>query len=82
MDGQAEDVVVVAQVEPLRVLQTVVDDGDSSHVVHHLPRLGVEQVVPAVKAPIPEDQETTPMRGGARGEGSKVRASLGFRRKD
>lgn len=53
VDGEAEDVVVVAEVKPLTVLQPVVDDGDGGHVVHHLPRLTVEQVVTTVKAPIP-----------------------------
>lgn len=53
MDGEAEDVVVVAEIKPLTVLQTVVDNGDGSHVVHHLPRLTVEQVVTTVEAPIP-----------------------------
>lgn len=53
VDGEAEDVVVVTEVESLTVLRPVVDDGDGSHVIHHLPRLTVEQVVTTVKAPIP-----------------------------
>lgn len=53
MDREAEDVVVVAEVEPLAVLQPVVDDSDGSHVVQHLARLAVEQVVTAVKASVP-----------------------------
>lgn len=53
MDGEAEDVVIVTQVKPLTVLQPVVDHGDGRHVVNHLPRLSVEQVVTAVKAAIP-----------------------------
>lgn len=51
--GQAEDVVVVAEVEPLAVLQPVVDDDHGGHVVHHLPCLSVEQVVATVEAPVP-----------------------------
>lgn len=53
VDGEAEYVIVVAEVEPLTVLQPVVDNGDGGHVIHHLPRLTVEQVVTTVKAPIP-----------------------------
>lgn len=55
MDSEAEDVIIVTKVEPLAVLQAIIDDGDSSHMIHHLSRLSVEQVVTAVKAPIPED---------------------------
>lgn len=50
--GEAEDVVVVAQVKPLTVLQPVVDDGHGGHVVHHLPRLAVEQVATAIEASV------------------------------
>lgn len=53
VDREAEDVIVVAEVKSLTVLQPVVDDGNSGHVVHHLPCLTVEQVVPTVKSPIP-----------------------------
>lgn len=55
MDSETEDVVIVTKVEPLTVLQAIIDDGNSSHMIHDLSRLGVEQVVTAVKAPIPED---------------------------
>lgn len=41
------------EVKPLAVLQPVVDDSDGGHVVHHLSRLTVEQVVTAVEAPVP-----------------------------
>lgn len=51
--GEAEDVVVVAEVKPLTVLQPVVNDGNGGHMVHHLPCLTVEQVVTTVKASIP-----------------------------
>lgn len=53
--GEAEDVVVMAEVKPLTMLHAVVDDSDGSHVVHHLPRLTVEQVVSTVEAPIPAE---------------------------
>lgn len=53
MDAEAEDVVVVAEVEALRVLLPVVDNGHSSDVINHLSCLCVEQVVPAVIAPVP-----------------------------
>lgn len=58
MDAQAQDVVVVAQVEALAVQLPVVDHAHSGHVVHHLAALGVEQVVPAVVTPIPERKRT------------------------
>ena len=50
--GQAEDVVVVAQVEPLGVLQPAVDHGHGGHVEDHVPRLAVEQVVATVEAAV------------------------------
>lgn len=53
MDCEAKDVVIVSEVEPLAVLQTVVDHANSSHVIDHLPRLTVVQVVTAVKAAVP-----------------------------
>lgn len=53
MDAEAEDVVVVAEVEALRVLLPVVDDGHGGDVINHLSCLRVEQVVPAVIAPVP-----------------------------
>ena len=55
--GEAEDVLVVAQVEPLAVLQAVVHHSDRSHVEQQLPCLAVEQVVPAVEAPVPEEPQ-------------------------
>lgn len=53
MDAEAEDVVVVAEVEPLRVLLPVVHNGHGGDVINHLSCLRVEQVVPAVIAPVP-----------------------------
>lgn len=51
--GQADDVIIVAQVKPLTVLLSVVDHAHRRHMVHHLPGLGVEQVVSAVVATVP-----------------------------
>lgn len=53
VNGEAEDVVIVSEVKPLAVLQAVVDHAHGGHVVDHLPRLAVVQVVPAVKAAVP-----------------------------
>lgn len=78
--SQAEDVVVVAEVEPLAVLQPVVDDGHGGHVVHNLPSLSVEQVVATVEAPVPAGstsvwcQRSQDHRG--RYEGRPERSSL------
>lgn len=59
MDGQAENVIVMPQVEPLRVLLSVVHHGNGGDVVHHFSGLCVEQVVPAVVAPVTEAQRVT-----------------------
>lgn len=56
MDGQAEDVVVVPQVQPLGVLLPVVHDSNCSDVVDHVSGLRVEQVVPTVVASVTEAQ--------------------------
>lgn len=63
MDSKTEDVVIVAHVEALSVLLSVVHDPDGSHVVHYLARLGIEQVAPAVVTPVAESKKscaTTP----------------------
>lgn len=52
MDRQTEDVIVMAHVEALGVLLSVVYDPYGSHVVHDLPGLGVEQVAPAIITPV------------------------------
>lgn len=57
VNGETEDVVIVAEVEPLAVLGSVVDDGDGGHVVQQLPSLTVEKVVTTVKASIAAKQE-------------------------
>lgn len=53
VNREAEDVVVVAKVKPLTVLQAVVYDSNGGNVVHDLPPLSVEEVVTTIKAPIP-----------------------------
>lgn len=52
MDSQTEDVVVMAHVEALGVLLSVVYDPYGSHVVHYLTGLGIEQVAPAIITPV------------------------------
>lgn len=52
MDSQAEDVIIVAHVEPLGILLSVVHNPNGSHVVDYLPGLSVEQVAPAVVASV------------------------------
>lgn len=59
MDSQAEDVIVMAHVEALGVLLSVVHDPYGSHVVHDLTRLGVEQVAPAIITSVAAKQTTT-----------------------
>lgn len=59
MDSQTEDVIVMAHVEALGVLLSVVHDPYGSHVVHDLTRLGVEQVAPAIITPVAAKQNKT-----------------------
>ena len=54
MDAQTEDVVGVLSVEVLSVLNRVVRNAQGGHVVHNVPVLEVEQVVPTVVAAISE----------------------------
>lgn len=56
MDGQAENVIIVPQVQPLGVLLPVVHDSNCRDVVDHLPSLCVEQIVPTVIASVSEAQ--------------------------
>lgn len=56
MDSQAKDVVIVAHVEALGILLSVVHDPNGSHVVDDLPGLSVEQVAPAIVAPVAANQ--------------------------
>lgn len=52
MNSQAEDVIIVAHVESLGILLSVVHNPNGSHVVNYLPGLSVEQVAPAIVAPV------------------------------
>lgn len=52
MDSQTEDVIIMAHVEALGVLLSVVYDPYGSHVVHYLTGLGIEQVAPAIITPV------------------------------
>lgn len=56
MDGQAENVIIVPQVQPLGVLLPVVHDSNRSDVVDHFSSLRVEQIVPTVVASVSEAQ--------------------------
>lgn len=53
MCGDTEDVVVMTEVKALAVLLSVIDHGYSGYVIHHLPGLRVEKIIPAVAAPVP-----------------------------
>lgn len=56
MDGQAENVIIMPQVQPLGVLLPVVHHSNGSNVVHHLSSLCVEQIVSTVIASVTEAQ--------------------------
>lgn len=59
MDSQTEDVIVMAHVEALGVLLSVVYDPYGSHVVHYLTSLGIEQVAPAIITPVAANKKAT-----------------------
>lgn len=61
MCGKAEDVIVMPEVKALAVLLSVIDHGYGGYVIHHLPGLRVEQIIPAVATPIPVHEKE---RGG------------------
>lgn len=52
MDRQTEDVIIMARVETLGILLSVVHNSDSGYMVDYLAGLGVEQVAPAVVTPV------------------------------
>ena len=52
VDSQTQDVIVMAHVETLGILLSVVHDPDGSYMVDYLPGLGVEQVAPAIITPV------------------------------
>lgn len=73
MDSQAEDVIVMAHVEALGVLLSVVHDPYGSHVVHDLTRLGVEQVAPAIITPVAAKQTNKQINANAYSLGTAAR---------
>lgn len=56
MDGQAENVVIVPQVQPLGVLLPVIHNSNCGNVVDYFSSLCVEQIVSTVVASITEAQ--------------------------
>lgn len=42
----------MTKVKALTMLLSVIDHGYSSYVIHHLPSLRVEQIIPAVAPPV------------------------------
>ena len=56
MNGQAENVIVVPQVQPLRVLLPVIHDSNCSNVIDHFSSLCVEQIVSTIVASVTEAQ--------------------------
>lgn len=56
MDGQAENVIIVSQVQPLGVLLPIVHDSNCSNVIDHFSSLCVEQIVSTIVASIAEAQ--------------------------
>lgn len=52
MDSQTEDVIIVAHVETLGILLSVVHNPNGSYMVDYLPGLGVEQITPAIITPV------------------------------
>ena len=56
MNGQAENVIVVSQVQPLRVLLPIIHDSNCSNVIDHFSSLCVEQIVSTIVASVTEAQ--------------------------
>lgn len=54
VDGQTQDVIIMAQVKALRVLLSVINHSHSRYVVDDLSGLSVEQIAPAVGASVTE----------------------------
>lgn len=52
MDGQTEDVIIMAHVETLGILLSVVHNPNGGYMVDYLTGLGVEQVAPAIITPV------------------------------
>lgn len=58
MDSQTEDVIIMAHVESLGILLSVVHDPNGSYMVDYLTRLSVEQIAPAIITPIAATKQT------------------------
>lgn len=56
MDGQAEYVIIMPQIQPLGVLLPVVHNSNCSNVIDHFSSLCVEQIVSTVVASVTETQ--------------------------
>lgn len=52
VNSQTEDVIIMAHVETLGILLSVVHNPNGSYMVDYLPSLGVEQITPAIIAPV------------------------------
>lgn len=52
MDSQTEDVIIMAHVESLGILLSVVHDPNGSYMVDYLTGLSVEQIAPAIITPV------------------------------
>lgn len=52
MDSQTEDVIIMAHVETLGILLSVVHNPNSGYMVDYLAGLGVEQIAPAIVTPV------------------------------
>lgn len=57
MDRQTEDVIIMAHVESLGILLSVVHDPNGSYMVDYLTRLSVEQIAPAIITPVAATKE-------------------------
>lgn len=58
MDSQTEDVIIMPHIETLGILLSVIHNPNGSYMVDYLPCLGVEQVTPAVVAPVAANKRT------------------------
>lgn len=57
VDSQTEDVIVMAHVESLGILLSVVHNPNGSYMVDYLTRLSVEQIAPAIITPVAATKE-------------------------
>lgn len=52
VDSQTEDVIVMAHIETLSILLSVIHHPNSSYMIDNFPGLGVEEVASAIIAPV------------------------------